>query len=219
MSDANLPLLHNVAQHVKSPISHVTSRSPLVLLLRPSFLNRWNRNEVRVKLSATMREEERSAKSGVRARMSAASFMDLILSRVHQSRGPASAAAQASDQHNNLPYSIPQPCNSQPSTMTPPALSMDRPVTPDGPRAVNGGLYSGVQTPKTPVASTLSLTEYSANPTPPKESTKEKAQSLVPDAFLLPNGYPDVSSRAFLCCFCYIHSISLLVTLLTDMQE
>lgn len=164
-----------------------------------------DRKKLKTRSSARMRKEERSAKGGVHAKTKSASFVDLILSRLRQSRGPASAAAQAWDQHNNLPYSIPQPYNIQSSTMTPPALSMDRPVTPDGPRAVNGGLYSGVQTPKTPVASTLSLTEYSANPTPPKESTKEKAQSLVPEAFLLPNGYPDVSSRTF-CHHC--HDIS-----------
>ncbi|KIW01601.1 threonine ammonia-lyase, biosynthetic [Verruconis gallopava] len=64
-----------------------------------------------------------------------------------------------------------------------------RPHTPvDTP--VNG-LDSGAQTPKTPLQSGLALTEYTVNPSPPTESVKEKAQTAVPEAFLLPNGYPD----------------------------
>ena len=67
-----------------------------------------------------------------------------------------------------------------------------RPSTPDN--STSNGLYSGVQTPRTPMSSSLALTEYTANPTPPNEPTKDKAQSAVPDAFLLPNGFPDVRS-------------------------
>ncbi|KAI9816051.1 MAG: threonine deaminase [Pycnora praestabilis] len=47
------------------------------------------------------------------------------------------------------------------------------------------------QMPQTPQLNGLSLTEYAANPSPPPEKEKSKAQSSIPEAFLLPNGYPD----------------------------
>ncbi|EON62468.1 threonine ammonia-lyase, biosynthetic [Coniosporium apollinis CBS 100218] len=55
---------------------------------------------------------------------------------------------------------------------------------------------NGYQTPHTPRASTpkvssLALTEYTATPSPPSESLKFKDQSIIPEEFLLPNGYPD----------------------------
>ena len=65
-----------------------------------------------------------------------------------------------------------------------------RPSTPEN--GASNGLRSGLQTPRTPIQSSLALTEYAANPSPPNETTKQKAQTAVPDAFLLPNGYPDV---------------------------
>ena len=37
----------------------------------------------------------------------------------------------------------------------------------------------------------LSLTEYTANPSPPSKSSRPAASSQVPEAFLLPDGYPD----------------------------
>ncbi|KAF7905839.1 hypothetical protein EAF00_000118 [Botryotinia globosa] len=45
--------------------------------------------------------------------------------------------------------------------------------------------------PRTPSLTSFSLTEYSANPSPPSESTKSKLSSIVPQEFILPNGYPD----------------------------
>ena len=63
-----------------------------------------------------------------------------------------------------------------------------RPTTPDG-------QANGTYTPCTPRRTGLALTEYTANPSPPPSSPKPKTQSAVPEAFLLPNGYPDVSSR------------------------
>ncbi|KAJ4286711.1 threonine deaminase [Kalmusia sp. IMI 367209] len=70
----------------------------------------------------------------------------------------------------------------------PPAAIDDysRPTTPDGRSNTNG-----VASPRTPKQTGLSLTEYTANPSPPSESPKSKAQSAIPEAFLLPNGYPD----------------------------
>lgn len=54
-------------------------------------------------------------------------------------------------------------------------------------------------TPGTPKVSTLSLTEYAATPTPPNERSEQVPSGLhrdwqIPEAFLLPNGYPDVRS-------------------------
>ncbi|KAF2402909.1 threonine ammonia-lyase, biosynthetic [Trichodelitschia bisporula] len=65
---------------------------------------------------------------------------------------------------------------------------MSRPHTPES--QITNGLYSGVQTPRTPTISSLAMTEYTANPTPPNEAATPKSQSVPPD-FLLPTGYPD----------------------------
>lgn len=72
--------------------------------------------------------------------------------------------------------------------MPPPAAIDDysRPVTPEN--------TNGLASPRTPRETGLSLTEYTANPSPPSEDQKNKAQSAIPEAFLLPNGYPDVGS-------------------------
>ena len=53
---------------------------------------------------------------------------------------------------------------------------------------VNG---NGTRTPTTPKRNTLSLTEYSANPTPPSEKSNVSNKYDVPTDFLLPSGYPD----------------------------
>ncbi|KAF1838769.1 threonine dehydratase-like protein [Decorospora gaudefroyi] len=58
-----------------------------------------------------------------------------------------------------------------------------RPTTPD-----NG--TNGLVSPRTPKTG-LALTEYTANPSPPSESTSSRKNQVIPDAFLLPNGYPD----------------------------
>jgi len=59
--------------------------------------------------------------------------------------------------------------------------------------AMAGAAYTnGVSRPQTPMANSLSLTEYAANPSPPRDQARSRAQSLVPAAFLLPSGYPDV---------------------------
>ncbi|MCJ1322341.1 hypothetical protein MMC15_007689 [Xylographa vitiligo] len=49
----------------------------------------------------------------------------------------------------------------------------------------------GSSTPQTPKINGLSLTEYTANPSPPTENTTPNSSSPVPEAFLLPDGYPD----------------------------
>ncbi|KAF2476796.1 threonine dehydratase-like protein [Lindgomyces ingoldianus] len=59
-----------------------------------------------------------------------------------------------------------------------------RPTTPED-------SANGIPTPCTPKTTSLALTEYSTNPSPPSESPKAKLKNAVPDAFLLPNGYPD----------------------------
>lgn len=55
---------------------------------------------------------------------------------------------------------------------------------------------NGMATPVTPKMNGLALTEYTATPTPPSER-EQRIPGLppswgVPEAFLLPNGYPDV---------------------------
>ncbi|KAH8816407.1 threonine dehydratase-like protein [Xylogone sp. PMI_703] len=50
---------------------------------------------------------------------------------------------------------------------------------------------NGSSRPMTPSHSTLSLTEYTANPSPPSEDLRSKVSSSVPREFILPNGYPD----------------------------
>lgn len=60
-----------------------------------------------------------------------------------------------------------------------------RPTTPDT------HLTNGLASPRTP-KSGLALTEYTANPSPRDDSSSsKKPHHLIPDAFLLPNGYPD----------------------------
>jgi hypothetical protein len=57
-------------------------------------------------------------------------------------------------------------------------------------------ITNGTTSPVTPKMSGLALTEYTAAPTPPSERA-ERITGLppnwgIPNAFLLPNGYPDV---------------------------
>ena len=52
---------------------------------------------------------------------------------------------------------------------------------PNGTHAVRVGKKTG-----------LALTEYTANPSPESESVEEKARYNIPEAFILPNGFPDV---------------------------
>ncbi|EKD21817.1 uncharacterized protein L3040_005330 [Drepanopeziza brunnea f. sp. 'multigermtubi'] len=56
------------------------------------------------------------------------------------------------------------------------------------------GEPNGTSPPRTPSSNSFSLTEYSANPSPPRGSPgspKSRLKGLIPDEFLLPNGYPD----------------------------
>lgn len=59
-------------------------------------------------------------------------------------------------------------------------------------------------TPRTPSLSGLSLTEYTANPSPPCDS-QAAIKKLLPDEYLLPNGNPDyvrliITSRVYDAC-------------------
>jgi len=75
---------------------------------------------------------------------------------------------------------------------------MDPPSTP--PRKLQEGTKSatGNALPLSPRSFALSLTEYAANPTPDGGRTpKTKAKTSLPEAFILPNGYPDVSASDF----------------------
>ncbi|RQM08845.1 hypothetical protein DH86_00002978, partial [Scytalidium sp. 3C] len=50
---------------------------------------------------------------------------------------------------------------------------------------------NGPSRPMTPSHNSLSLTEYTASPSPPSEDPRSKVSSVVPREFILPNGYPD----------------------------
>jgi threonine dehydratase len=56
---------------------------------------------------------------------------------------------------------------------------------------------NGEHRPSTPPTTSnnisFSLTEYSATPMTPPDEKREKLRKAVPEDFLLPNGYPDVS--------------------------
>lgn len=66
------------------------------------------------------------------------------------------------------------------------------PVATNG--AVNGTNGSDTR-PHTPT-STMALTEYSANPSTPSEEKRARIKQIVPEEFLLPTGYPDVSNAS-----------------------
>ncbi|KAF2845006.1 threonine dehydratase-like protein [Plenodomus tracheiphilus IPT5] len=66
-----------------------------------------------------------------------------------------------------------------------------RPTTPDHNHHHHGTAANGYITPRTPKPTGLSLTEYSANPSPPSDSPHPRALDVIPEAFLLPNGHPD----------------------------
>lgn len=52
---------------------------------------------------------------------------------------------------------------------------------------------NGIPQAETPAVNSLSLTEYTANPSPPSSTPKEKiSHAGVPQEYLLPSGYPDV---------------------------
>lgn len=64
---------------------------------------------------------------------------------------------------------------------------------------------NGADTPSTPKTqhAGLALTEYSAQPSPPS-STPKSQEAKVPKEFLLPSGYPDVSTISIdLSCSSY----------------
>jgi threonine dehydratase len=78
--------------------------------------------------------------------------------------------------------------------------------TPNGTETANGtnGDEHRPQTPPTrgPVNGAMSLTEYSANPSTPAEVKRNRIKAIVPEEYLLPNGFPDVSdkiTRLLLC--------------------
>lgn len=83
---------------------------------------------------------------------------------------------------------------SSPSQLRPrtkmPSLA-ERPRTPENTNgaanAVNG--HRGLETP---APSGMSLTEYSATPNTPPDEKQQRIRSVVPEDFLLPDGYPDV---------------------------
>ena len=56
----------------------------------------------------------------------------------------------------------------------------------------NVSIPNGATSPQTPKKSGFALTEYSANPSPKSGSQRGETRYTIPEAFLLPNGFPDV---------------------------
>jgi threonine dehydratase len=56
---------------------------------------------------------------------------------------------------------------------------------------VDGSPNGSTHTPRTPSLNGFSLTEYAANPTPPRGKSPQQ-HSVVPEDYRLPNGTPDV---------------------------
>jgi hypothetical protein len=88
---------------------------------------------------------------------------------------PAVAAPESAPSVNGVANEVPEGLN---GTRTPAATAAATTPRP--------------HTPRTPSLSGLSLTEYSANPSPPSEEKSRRASETVPEEFLLPNGHPDV---------------------------
>lgn len=109
---------------------------------------------------------------------------------------------------SNTPFTVDHQCvavNMASSESTAPSLTSDveatvaangvngttKPQTAADALSQNEGLLA-----RTPSLTSLSLTEYSAKPTPPTEDRKTHMKNIVPDELLLPNGNPDVSSSS-----------------------
>lgn len=66
--------------------------------------------------------------------------------------------------------------------------------------AVNGtanGTNGESSRPQTPMTG-MALTEYSANPSTPSAERQARIKEIVPEEYLLPTGYPDVSCILYL---------------------
>lgn len=55
----------------------------------------------------------------------------------------------------------------------------------------NGSTAETISRPTTPMSS-MALTEYSANPSTPPSEARARIRKVVPDDYLLPDGFPDV---------------------------
>lgn len=69
----------------------------------------------------------------------------------------------------------------------PAAVPIDTGMVNGASNGVNGG-----HVPRNPSITSLTPTEYSANPSPSSERRHQRIQSIVPEEFILPSGHPDV---------------------------
>lgn len=69
---------------------------------------------------------------------------------------------------------------------------MENSILPNGDSKVNGTKSATAPRPRTPSFNALSLTEYATNASPPSGDPRSKIRGVIPEEFLLPNGYPDV---------------------------
>lgn len=82
----------------------------------------------------------------------------------------------------------------------PDAVPVDTVLANGDKNGVNG------HTPRTPSLTGLSLTEYSANPSPPSEDHQARIRKIVPSEFILPNGHPDVRNPIAKPLLCSSHT-------------
>lgn len=113
--------------------------------------------------------------------------------RQKQSKIPSSDGGDGGS-HHLASYTLSARCLELTDTTaatTMPSFS-ERPKTPE-PVNGNADAPNGRSGLETLAPSGMALTDYSINPTTPPEDKQRQIRSVVPDEFLLPNGYPDVS--------------------------
>jgi hypothetical protein len=71
--------------------------------------------------------------------------------------------------------------------------------------ATTNGVNGYTNGRRIPSISGLSMTEYSANPSPPSGNKQASIKKLVPDHLLLPNGHPDVRALSFSLSLFHTH--------------
>lgn len=65
----------------------------------------------------------------------------------------------------------------------------------------NNTELNGTGRTRAPSLNSLSLTEYSSKPSP-SQSSKNDLRKVIPDEYLLPNGYPDVKRHSEIKYLC-----------------
>jgi threonine dehydratase len=72
---------------------------------------------------------------------------------------------------------------------------MSNPIEPQAVAVMANGVVNGAHgndRPHTPSNTDMALTEYSVHPKTPSEEKRARIKKVIPEDYLLPNGYPDV---------------------------